>query len=618
MKRTLLSLVLLLAIVLFAWPASAEDYTWDAASATQITLSGNSITVEGSGATVDSSTVIITQAGTYVLSGTLDDGQVVIAATKDDTVRLVLNGVTLSSSTSAPIYASKTDKLILILADGTTNTISDATDYVYAEGVDEPDAAIFAKDDLRIGGNGTLVVTGNYRNGIGTKDDLVIDGGTITVTAVNDALRGRDSVTVNAGSLTLTAGNDGIKSNNDEDAAKGWVEINGGTIDITAAFDGIQAETAMTINDGTINIVAGGGSASAPARSGGKSGGFGGRGQAATTTTTETSESMKGLKASTALTLNGGTLTIDTQDDALHTNGDLTINGGTMTLSTGDDGAHADDALLITGGTIRILTSYEGLEGTTVEITGGDIDLTATDDGINAAGGSDGNTEGGGFGRDMFSSNSNIWLNISGGTLVARALQGDGLDSNGTITISGGDVTVHGPSSDPESGLDANGTILVTGGNLMVGSSVGNGERPDTSSSQPSVGIYFSSVQPAGTVVTLTDSNGNVLATYTAEYSVSMVLFSSPSLRLNEAYNISINGAAPVSFTVTSGMTAINETGAETSVGGRGGMGGGGGRGNWPSDGQSQMPGRQMPEGGTMPDGQTPDGQMSGEPPAQL
>lgn len=381
-----------------SYSSEDSDSFWDASKATSITLNQSSIEVDGAGASVNGSIVTITNAGTYVLSGTLEDGQVIVDADKNDLVRLVLNGVTLSCSTNAPIYSKQADKTILILADGSQNTVQDATQYVYATGEDEPDAAIFSKDSLSINGSGSLTVTGNFNNGIGSKDDLVITSGNFVVSAPNDALRGRDSISISGGNFQLDAQGDGIKSNNDTDTQKGWICLDGGTFQITSGNDAVQAETSLKITGGDYTITTAGGSANAAAHVSNDRFGFGRQQNQTTTTETTTSvdetvsDSYKALKASTTLEISGGTFQIDAEDDAIHSNGDVTIQGGNFNIATGDDGIHADSALVINDGTIFISTSYEGLEGATVDINGGDVRLTASDDGINSAGGSDSDT----------------------------------------------------------------------------------------------------------------------------------------------------------------------------------------------------------------------------------
>ncbi|MDR3209457.1 MAG: carbohydrate-binding domain-containing protein, partial [Oscillospiraceae bacterium] len=250
--------------------ASAEDLDsgWDRDAATKITLNGASASIDGAGANADGSVVTISAAGTYVVSGTLADGQIAVAATNADTVRLVLDGASVTNKRGAAIYASQCDKLIITLADGTENAVTDGGDgFAYAdEAEQEPNAALFSKDDLTINGTGSLTVNAGFNNGIGTKDDLLIVSGSFNVTAANNGLRGNDSVTVLGGGFTIRADGDGIQSSNAEDAEKGVVELQGGTFTVTAANDGIQAANALVIFGGSFDITTGGGSANAPVR----------------------------------------------------------------------------------------------------------------------------------------------------------------------------------------------------------------------------------------------------------------------------------------------------------------------------------------------------------------
>ena len=194
--------------------------------------------------TVDENIVTITQGGTYSLSGTLDDGQVIVNAGDLDQVEILLNGVHLTSSTSAPIYVMNADKTTLTLVEGTESVITDAESYVYEDAtVDEPNAAIFSKDDLKINGTGSLIVNANYNNGIASKDDLDIKNGDITINAVNNGLKGKDSIEIDNGTFVINSGGDAIKSDNTTDTTKGWITINNGTFNINATGDGIQAET---------------------------------------------------------------------------------------------------------------------------------------------------------------------------------------------------------------------------------------------------------------------------------------------------------------------------------------------------------------------------------------
>lgn len=402
-------------ITSYEYAEADMDAEWDEGQATNVTFNGNSAEVSGSGAAFTDRTLTISQAGTYVLAGSLSDGQILIDAGNDDIVRLVLNGVSLNNSSGPAIYAPQSEKVVLILADGTENTVADGADYAVTNDENEPDAAIFAQDDLSVTGSGTLTVTGNYAHGIRAQDILAVTGGTINITAVGDTLRGRDGVAVKDGSFTLNAGGDGVQSNNADDDTRGFVVIDGGSYSIQSANDGIQAASSLTVTGGTMQITTGGGSANAPAREAefGEMPGEDWGGQsvtptsapeeaAETTATPEATEeapaaatddesvSMKALKAAKQLIVSGGDITVDSEDDALHSNGTISVTVGTISIKAGNDGMHADTTLEISGGAIDIPVSYEGIEGLSVTISGGDIKVVASDDGINAADGESG------------------------------------------------------------------------------------------------------------------------------------------------------------------------------------------------------------------------------------
>ena len=324
-----------------------------------------------------SSSAIITTAGTYVISGSLDNGQIIVRAGDDDVVRIILSGTSITNITAAPINVETAKKVVLVLADGTKNAIvfgNTSSNYSAESTSDDPNAAIYSMTDLTINGSGALTVASYAGHGIVSKDKLKILGGVISVTSAGDGIKGRDCVAVSAGTVTIDADSDGIQSNNDEDVAKGFVYIIGGTIDITAESKGIHAETSILIS--------------------------------------------------------GGSFDIDAADDAINANGTITISGGAFGLSSGDDGIHADAAITIGGGTLTIKKSYEGIESAIITVNAGTIDVTASDDGFNVAGGNDNSAAGGQFGgKDMFTPEDGCFLYINGGYIVIDA-NGDGLDSN--------------------------------------------------------------------------------------------------------------------------------------------------------------------------------------------
>ena len=233
-----------------------QNDTWKEDAVT-ITLNETTATASGDGVTINGGVVTITKPGDYVLSGKLTDGQIVVEVTKEEKVQLVLNGVDITCSNSAAIYVKSADKVSITLVKDTTNKVEDGLMYNFADGEDEPNACIFSKDDLSINGEGTLQVTGNYNNGIASKNDLKVTGGNISITAPNNGLKGKDSVCILKGNITIDVDGDGIKSDNEVEKENGYIYVYNGTITIDAGEDGMQAITALTIKAGTITIDAG-------------------------------------------------------------------------------------------------------------------------------------------------------------------------------------------------------------------------------------------------------------------------------------------------------------------------------------------------------------------------
>ena len=509
-----------------------------------IKLEGDSIQYDGSGATVSGSTITITSAGTYSLSGTLNSGQIIVDAADEDKVTLILNNASITSSARAPIFVRNAEKLVITLADGTQNSVTDSSPALF-EDVESEDlnAAIFSKDDLTINGNGSLTVNANYNNGITSNDDLKITGGVITVNAVNDGLKGKNYIAVKAGTITVNAGGDGLQSNNDEDDERGYVLVEGGTLNITAAKDGIQAVTNVVISSGTLNLVTGTGSGNSSDKEGWGIWGSAGK--------TDTNNSAKGLKAGVDVLITGGSINIDSSDDAIHANNSLTINSGEILIASGDDGMHADSSLTINGGTVNITKSYEGIESAVITINDGNIRVTASDDGLNTAGGNDASAMGGRPGQNMFEGSSEYQLYINGGSLFVDAL-GDGLDSNGPITMTNGLVIVNGPTMNGNGPLDYSGSFNISGGYLLAVGSSGMAQAPSASSSQYSILYNFASPQPAGTLVHIQAADGKDILTFAPTKDYQSVTLSSSELTNSVTYIVSSGGTS--SGTVVDGL----------------------------------------------------------------
>ena len=499
----------------------ATDHEWDAADEVGITLDADAITVEGAGVVVDGTTATITAPGTYRLGGAAVEAQVVVDSAADGVVRLILDGVDIASSTGAPVVVLDADKVVVVLADGTTSTLRDASSYADTS-EEAPTAPLYSTADLTIAGGGSLVVHGNANDGIVSKDGLIIAGGTITVDAVDDGIRGKDYLVVEDGTITVTAGGDGLKADNEDDTSLGFITISGGTLAVTSGGDAAEAATGLTVSGGSISIKAGGGSDAVPGAT-----------------------SAKGLKGLASVTIVAGTIVVDAADDAIHSNGAVTIAGGDLLLATGDDGVHADESLAVSGGTIEITTSYEGLESAIITIDAGGIEIHSSDDGINVAGGADGSggqrPPGGGGPGDAFAASGDYHLYLNGGTVLIYA-QGDGLDSNGTVAMTGGTVIVHGPTANNNGAIDA-GSFDISGGFLVAVGSAGMAEGVDASVGA-SISIRLGATQEAGTVVHIESSDGVPVLTFEPAKPYAALTFYSADLVAGDSYDVYFGGTA--------------------------------------------------------------------------
>lgn len=468
------------------YKAKDLEVGYDDSTATHITFNESSIEISGGGADSDGTILTIHEEGTYCITGTLADGQILVDAGETDKIQIVLNGASVHNADSAPVYIKNADKVYLTLAEGTENTLTDGTEYIQTDD-NTVDGVIFSKADLTINGEGSMNIVASYQHGIVSKDDLVITGGNLNITAVKDAINGKDCVKINDGTLRLSSSSgNGIQSKNGDDNTKGYVYISGG--DIT------------------------------------------------------------------------------------------------------------------------VVTSEEGIEGTVVLIEDGKIDITASDDGINAASGKSstaspdtGTTEteavaepmeqpmrrGGFGGRGEFKNDTNCYITIAGGAVSVDA-SGDGIDSNGSIYISGGTIYVSGPTESGNSALDYNGTAQITGGTVVVAGSAGMAQGFSDTSTQYSVLYNLTSVCEAGSEITLTDSDGKLAVSYTPKKQYQSVVISAPDLKKDGVYTL-VCGNQTNEITLSSIVTSNGRTGMNDNMGhGRG------------SVGRGQMPQGAMPEGSTM------------------
>lgn len=540
-----------------------DDLTFKTTADTKIALSDNNTKIEGNGAQADGNNIKITKSGVYEISGTLSDGTIEISATSEDKVYLILNNAQITSSSSAPLVVTQADKVTLTLKDGTENTFTDST----ATGLNdesEPDACIFSKDDLVINGSGKLLVNANFNDGITSKDDLRIISGNIVINSVGDGIKGKNCVAINSGDIFVTSGNDGIKSTNTEE--KGFVYVKCGNIDINALSDGIQAQSYIYVENGTFDIITNGGADNAPEQT---SHGFGG-GWDMNDTQTEDDQSRKALKAQTGIYIQNGTFSLDSYDDAIHSDGDIIINGSEITAKSGDDGVHAETAFEITNGVLTIEKSYEGIESAIITLSGGTVDITSSDDGLNATDGSGESFSFGGQNTD--SSNQAIYLN---GTNLTMNAGGDGIDSNGTVKMTAGNVIVYGPTNSGNGALDYAMSFEITGGTLLALGAQGMSMTP-SGGTQPFINAMGSFT--ANEELVVEDESGNVLIRVTPEKAFQSVVFSCPQMTENKTYKVSQGDTNATASATTQAMGGF----------GGGGMPGGnftgGGRGPHPDD----------------------------------
>lgn len=583
---------------------------YDPSSATAtVTLTGDSATVEGSGVRISGSVVTFTAAGTYYVTGQLTDGQLVVDTEDTEKVKLILDGVSVACSTGPAVYVkSSPKKTILYTAEGSVNLLSDGADYLVpdaeqTEGAVYPNACVYACDDLKLAGAGTLQITGNADKGINTKDDLEITSGSLIVRSVGTAVRGNDSVEMSGGTVTLTVTSegDGLKSSQTEKDGKGYITVSGGNLYITAIGDGISAATDLTVSGGNHVITtldAGGKALAETSSSGNQTGrfGFGGMmGGMNDGNNNKSSISAKGLKATGTVTLSGGKLTITAVDDGIHANDTVLLMNGEAYIRSGDDGVHADRYLVLSGGSYEIAQSYEGLEAAQITVSGGNTRITASDDGMNASNGSGGNMmggmgggnrPGGGFGGGGFGGgqkpgsdmggqkpDDNMGgetppdlpdgepggelpddsaaetleplLTISGGYTVVNAA-GDGIDSNGNIVMTGGTLLVFGPTDNGNGAIDygdGNYSMTISGGTLLAVGSSGMAETAD-GDGQAVFACSFRSTISAGTLVGIKDADGKLVCGYRLPKSISSVVFSSPELVAGDSYTLVQGGSA--------------------------------------------------------------------------
>jgi predicted small lipoprotein YifL len=521
-----------------------------------VTLSGDTATADSNAVQIKGSTIQITEEATYIFTGSYN-GMIVVNCEKSARPQLILKDAAIHSETSAALYVMQADRVTVTLADGTENYLSNggAFEAIDSESID---AALYSRRDLVINGGGKLTVLSPAGKGISSKDHLILTGGVLDIQSASHGIDANDSLRVTGISATVAAGMDGIHCENNTDTDFGYIYISSGSFHLTAAGDGIAAGAWLQVKDGSFTLLTGGGHENGEEHTSDGWGGFpGAPGGHSTTTDTTDSTSMKGIKAATGMLLSGGSYTIDSADDALHCDASLTVENGSYTIATGDDALHAEETLSILAGTVDISTSYEGLEALHIVVAGGDIKLVASDDGLNAAGGNDQSGTGGrdemfggapggpggpgGHGGMGGMSAGNGSVTISDGTLYIRS-SGDGIDANGTITISGGHTTIVGPTQGDTATLDYDRSCVITGG-TFIGTGARGMAQSFSASKQGVIALQMGN-QAAGTKITLTDAKGTTLIDYAPELGFAVVILSCPEMVSGENYTVTVGTAS--------------------------------------------------------------------------
>ena len=548
---------------------SEQDLSWDASSETAIDLSNPTAT---DGVTVEDGTLTITKAGTYKLSGEYQ-GQIKVETADSDAVRLVLDNANITNSSGAALNVVNADEVILYSASGTTNTISDGADYT-ATGEDDPDAVVYSKADMTIAGEGTLKVNGNHEDGIHTSDGLVIASGTLEVNAANTGIKGKDYVDILGGTINVTAQQDGIKSTNDTDEGKGWTRLSNGTVTVNAGDDGFKASRVVEISGGSLTV----------------------------------EQSDEGIEAQ-YINVSGGDVNVTSADDGMNASLKTSNSESTDSSANTSDAANQQQNNQQQGslpggqqsgtsnqqqqgmgqppamsGSSQDGTSQNGTSGTAQQqnntqnqgnqnmgqppaMPGGNAQDGTSQNGTTGTGQQgmgqppQGGMPGGGGGTFEV---IDAAINVSGGHVTVNA-EGDGIDSNGVTTLSGGTLIVNGPSQGGNAALDTNGDLLLNGATVLSGSTADMFEAPSTNSTSGYLKLTNSSGFEQGSTVQVADSSGKVVANYKVTKSnVQLVLVSSSSIVKGQSYTAYTTTSA-VDSNATSLASGATELGSFTA-----------------------------------------------------
>ena len=576
--------------------------SYKVSEAVKITLNKTTATVSGSGAKADGSTITITEEGVYIVSGTLEDGQIIVDASDSDKVQIVLDGVNINCETNAAIYVREADKVFITLAENSSNTLGGGNEYTQIDD-NTVDGVIFSKSDLVCNGTGSLTIEADYKHGIVSKDDLVITGGTYKITAADNGITAKDQLKILDGSFDIDAANSAVKAKNADNAELGNIYIAGGIFTIEAEQDGFHATGSIVVDDGTITVNSGDDGFHAELDTIIRGG---------TILVEKSNEGLEGKR----VVVNGGDITVNASDDGINAanSGDDGANaansgdGGVNAANSGDDGANAtnpganaagsgdDDsnaassnndssAAVNSGDDSSISGAADGKEPPQMPPdteNGSDMQPSQDFDPENAPSGGNapqnfdpGNAPSDGDAPQMMQGgpggggNSELYIKITGGTLTVSA-DGDGLDSNGGLLVTGGTTIVYGPTSDGDSALDYDGSAIVSGGILAAIGSAGMVESFDEASTQPVITYYCTETQSADTTITLTDSDGSALFTVTPEKAYASIVLTCPEMKLDATYTLAA-GTDNEEITLTDIITTAGTRSVKTMSDSEGG-----------------------------------------------
>ncbi len=477
------------------------DYAWDETKVIDVKLNNTSIECSSPNVSINGQNAVITKKGTYKLSGTLENGQIVVNAS--GIVRLLLNNVNITSQTTSAIYIADAKRAIIFLPEGTDNTITDGPNYVMT--ADSINSTIYSRDYMAIAGNGKLTVNANYNSAISSRDELIIESGDITVKSVGLGIKGKDYLIINGGKFNITSGGDGLKSDKDSTENEGFIEINNGEFDIVSDQDAISAQTELRINNGTFRITTGGGS-----------------------NFTADLISTKGLKSQDRITIENGGFTLDCADNIIDADNHLTINGGNFVLSSGNKPLDSDSTLTINGGTVQIIKSVKGISSHRIAVNGGLVTVLSRNDCMKASLGAELTTDDGSS------------ISINGGMVTLSSDKGDALDSNGSILISGGAVTVQGSATKPDDAVSYRSTFKINGGSFYAAGATSL--LPQTDSEQNSLAVSFSIIQPPGQIFCIQTEAGATVAVFKATRYSYFFMTSIPALQTGQTYHLYTGG----------------------------------------------------------------------------